>query len=184
LEVARALGLVEVRPRTGIRRLAYSFRPAVMQSLGYAASTDDRNFRLFAELRTHIEMAYWYQAVGLLEVQDIERLQELVARAEEKLHSYPPQMPHGEHREFHLSIYRRLNNPFVNGILEAYWELYEALGFAMVTELDYLRVVWQYHRKIAETIRAGNLDLGYQTLVEHTDLLQKRPQPVSRQKFE
>ena len=28
LEVARALGLVEVRPRTGTRRLAYSFAPA------------------------------------------------------------------------------------------------------------------------------------------------------------
>jgi len=36
LEVARALGLVEVRPRTGTRRLPYSFAPAVKQSLTYA----------------------------------------------------------------------------------------------------------------------------------------------------
>lgn len=36
LEVARALGLVEVRPRTGTRRLDYSFAPAVKQSLMYA----------------------------------------------------------------------------------------------------------------------------------------------------
>ena len=27
------MGLVEVKPRTGIRRLAYQFKPAVLQSL-------------------------------------------------------------------------------------------------------------------------------------------------------
>ena len=36
LEVARALGMVEVRPRTGTRRLTYSFTPAIRQSLGYS----------------------------------------------------------------------------------------------------------------------------------------------------
>ncbi len=32
LEVARALGLVEVRPRLGTRRRIYSFTPAIRQS--------------------------------------------------------------------------------------------------------------------------------------------------------
>ena len=36
LEVARALGFVEVRPRTGIRRLPYTFGPSVSESLSYA----------------------------------------------------------------------------------------------------------------------------------------------------
>ncbi len=40
LEVARALGLVEVRPRTGIRRLEYEFQPAVQLSLNYAIAVD------------------------------------------------------------------------------------------------------------------------------------------------
>ena len=58
LEVARALGLVEVRPRTGTRRLPFSFTPAVRQSLRYALALDDSNFHKFAELRNHIETAY------------------------------------------------------------------------------------------------------------------------------
>jgi DNA-binding FadR family transcriptional regulator len=184
LEVARALGLVEVRPRTGIRRLPYSFHPAVMQSLGYATSVNDASFHLFAELRTNLEAAYWYQAVRMLTTEDHQLLCNLVEQAEEKLRGEPPQIPHGEHRELHLSIYRRLNNPFVNGILETYWELYEAVGLAMITEYAYLKIVWQYHRKMVDAILHGDLDLGYQALVEHTDLLQKRPQPVNRQKFE
>jgi DNA-binding transcriptional MocR family regulator len=43
LEVARALGLVEVKPRVGIRRLPFTFLPAVRQSLGYA-SPSTNNF--------------------------------------------------------------------------------------------------------------------------------------------
>ncbi len=184
LEVARALGLVEVRPRTGIRRLPYSFHPAVMHSLGYATTVNDKSFLLFAELRTNLEAAYWYQAVRLLTGEDQEYLSDLVARAEEKLSRVPAEIPHGEHRELHLSIYRRLNNPFVNGILETYWELYEAVGLAMINEFAYLKNVWQYHRKMVDAICRGDLDQGYQALVEHADLLQKRPQQVVRQKFE
>jgi DNA-binding FadR family transcriptional regulator len=42
LEVAKALGLVEARPRTGLRRLPYSFLPAVRQSLAYAIEIDPK----------------------------------------------------------------------------------------------------------------------------------------------
>ena len=44
LEVARALGLVEVRPKTGVKKLPYTFQPAVQQSLTYAVSMDLRYF--------------------------------------------------------------------------------------------------------------------------------------------
>ena len=47
VEVAKALGLVDVRPRTGIRRLPYSFLPAVLQSLSYAIAVDETNFLHF-----------------------------------------------------------------------------------------------------------------------------------------
>ena len=64
LEVARALGLVEVRPRTGMRRLSYSFTPAVKQSLGYALALNKDHFEKYSELRSHIESVYWDEAVA------------------------------------------------------------------------------------------------------------------------
>ncbi|HET8671222.1 MAG TPA: hypothetical protein VFM05_11510, partial [Candidatus Saccharimonadales bacterium] len=63
LEVARALGLVEVKPRMGTRRREYSFTPAIRQSLGYALALNNEHFRKYAELRNHVESAFWYQAV-------------------------------------------------------------------------------------------------------------------------
>jgi DNA-binding FadR family transcriptional regulator len=184
LEVARALGLVEVKPKTGIRRLPYTFRPAVKQSLSYALTVSSEYFKSYSDLRNHIETAYWYQAVGLLNQEDYQVLRELVARAQQKLRGRPVQIPHFEHRELHLSIYRHLENPFVSGILEAYWELYEAVGLDVYTDYSYLEKVWQYHDRMVEAICAGDFTSGYHALTEHMDLLYQRSRPVSRQKFE
>src|SRR5215216_6853285 len=84
LEVARALGLVEVKPRLGTRRRDYSFTPAIRQSLGYALALDNGHFRKYAELRNHVESAFWYQAVAALTEKDKQELQRLMARAWEK----------------------------------------------------------------------------------------------------
>lgn len=184
LEVARVLGLVEVRPKTGIRRRPYSFVPTVRQSLAYAITISPEYFKSYSDLRNHIESAYWHQAVSLLTPEDHQFLHDLVIRAQQKLRGRPVQIPHYEHRELHLSIYRRLDNPFVTGILEAYWELYEAVGLDVYTDFSYLEKVWQYHARMVEAICVGDFAGGYQALTEHVDLLYQRSRPVSRQKFE
>lgn len=175
LEVARALGLVEVKPRTGIRRLPYTFLPAVRRSLDYAMALEENNFQLFADLRKHVESAYWHEAVAKLTEDDKTRLQGLMEKAWAKLDGKPVQIPHDEHKQLHLIIFCRLENPFVSGILEAYWEAYEAIGLNVFTDYNYLREVWGYHQKMVDSICSGNHELGYQALTEHTDLLDHRP---------
>lgn len=171
LEVARALGLVEVKPRTGMRRKPYSFAPAVQQSLDYAIAINKDHFTKFADLRQHIEIAYWHEAVGLLINEDHDHLQELVARAWEKLRGNPVEIPHPEHRELHLTIYRRLENPFVTGLLQSYWDAYEAVGLNFFTDYDYLTQVWTYHQQMVDSICKNDVDAGYKALSEHTDLI-------------
>jgi DNA-binding FadR family transcriptional regulator len=177
LEVARALGLVEVKPgRGGTRRRSYSFTPAIRQSLGYALALNEEHFRKYAELRNHIESAFWYEAVETLTMEDKDELQALVARAWGKLRRDPIQVPHEEHRNMHLLIYSRLENPFVTGILEAYWEAYEAVGLNVFTGgYEYLQEVWRYHEQMIDAICKGNFEAGYDALVKHSDLLYHRP---------
>jgi DNA-binding FadR family transcriptional regulator len=176
LEVARALGLVEIKPRLGMRRRDYSFTPAVRQSLGYALALNNEHFRKYAELRNHIESAFWHKAVQKLTEEDKQELQSLVASAWEKLRGTPIRVPHEEHRNLHLKIYSRLENPFVTGILEAYWEAYESVGLNVFAGgYEYLEEVWQYHQEMVEAICNGNFEAGYQALVRHTDLLYHRP---------
>src|SRR5260221_13204383 len=70
LEVARALGLVEVRPRTGIRCKAYDFLPAIRLSLLFALAMDKMHFEPFTEVRNHIEVSFWHEAVAKLTDED------------------------------------------------------------------------------------------------------------------
>ena len=177
LEVARALGLVEVKPRTGTKRLPYSFTPAVRQSLRYALNLNGELFHKYSELRNHIESAYWFEAVQLLTEDDKRELQSLLARAKEKLNGNSIQIPHEEHRKLHMVIYQRLENPFVTGLLEAYWDAYEAVGLNVFTGgLSYLGEVWEYHTQMIEAICNKDYEAGYQALIQHTDLLYHRPE--------
>jgi DNA-binding FadR family transcriptional regulator len=175
LEAAKTLGLVEVRPRTGIRRLPYSFTPAVRQSLAYAIEVDRAYFDAFSDVRNHLESAFWHEAVSRLNPQDHTELQRLMDRAWDKLHSPQVKIPHEEHRQLHMAIYQRLDNPFVLGILEAYWEAYEAVGLNMYADYDYLQQVWNYHQRMVDAICAGDFDAGFDALTEHKDLLYHRP---------
>jgi DNA-binding FadR family transcriptional regulator len=176
LEVARALGLVEVRPRTGTRRLAYSFAPAIKQSLTYALALNQSHFEKYSELRNHVETAYWDEAVALLTEDDKRELQNIIASAFDKLRGNPIQVPHEEHRKLHLLIYSRLNNPFVTGLLEAYWGAYESVGLNMYAGgMDYLEKVWGYHKTMVQSICNGNYAAGRKALVTHIDLFAHRP---------
>lgn len=179
LEVARALGLVEVRPKTGIRVVGYSFTPAVRASLMYALASRNAEFEQFSALRNHLEAAYWQEAVTRLTPEDHAHLQTLITQAQDKLNGRPIQIPHAEHRALHLTIFSKLQNPFVTGLLEAYWDAYEAVGLSRYSDYAYLQEVWGYHARIVQAISVGDLELGHQLLVEHTDLLSHRSAPVS-----
>lgn len=184
LQVARALGMVEVKPRTGIKILPYQFTPAVSQSLSYAVSVDRKMFRQFSDLRNHVEASYWYQAVSALTPDDITALKGIVEAAFQKLNTDPIQIPHHEHRQLHLTIYSRLANTFVQGILESYWDIYEAVGLSVYEDRKYLDRVWAYHQQMVEAISRQDFLSGYQTLIAHMDLLFQREQSNSKLPFE
>ncbi len=173
--VARALGLISIKPRVGTRRLAYTFSPAIEQSLGYAILRDRANFEKFSDLRTHVESSYFHEAVKALREEDILELKELVENAWGKLRGTPAKIPHQEHRDLHVLMYKRLDNVFVTGILEAYWEAYEAVDLNIFTDYTYLTEVWKYHAHIVEAIEREEYDEAHQMLLSHTELIAARP---------
>jgi len=150
--------------------------PAVGQSLCCALAVGYAHFRKCSEWRNRWEAAFWYEAVEKLSEEDKQELEALLARAWKKLHGMPIQVPHEEHRNLHLLIYRRLENPFVTGILEAYWDAYENVGLNVFAGgYDYLEEVWHYHEQMVRAICNGDYKAGYEALIAHTDLLYQRP---------
>ncbi|MFQ5409649.1 MAG: FadR/GntR family transcriptional regulator [Anaerolineales bacterium] len=175
LEVARVLGLVDVKPRAGIRANAYTFHPAVRASLLCAIGLDRGKFDAFSELRNRVEASFLHAAIAVLQLDDVRELRNLIDRAQAKLQGNPIQIPHGEHRSLHLGIFCRLANPFVTGLLEAYWDAYEAVELNHFAEYGYLCEVWEYHARIVECIERGDSDGALLALEEHFKLLRHRP---------
>ncbi|MFN2201301.1 MAG: FadR/GntR family transcriptional regulator [Caldilineaceae bacterium] len=174
LEVARTLGLVEASPRRGITRTEYSFLPPVRLSLLTAIELDRSRFEQYSELRIHLETAYWDEAIASLTSDETALLQGLVQQAKAKLSGPRIQIPYPEHRNLHLTIFSRLNNPFVVGLLEAYWDAYEAVELNTYADLSYLKEVWDYHGRIVDAICAHDEAAGKRLLIEHMGLLSKR----------
>lgn len=175
LEVARALGLVEVRSNTGMRLKEYSFTPAVRLSLFCALAKDLGHFELFSELRKHIEIAFWHEGCALLTSEDKAEMRACIEQAHTKLNDRWIQIPNVEHRQFHMTVFRRLNNPFVVGLLEAYWDAYDAVELNRYSDYDYLQEVWEYHARILDAICDGDFDAAQQLFIEHTQLLRYQP---------
>lgn len=175
LEVARALGLVEVKSKTGMKMRSYSFTPAVRLSLFFALAQDQRNFELFSEVRNHIEAAFWNEACARLLEEDKRVMRDCLDKAHAKLNGKPVRIPNEEHRTFHLTVFKRLDNPFVMGILEAYWDAYNAVELNRYSDYSYLQQVWTYHERIFEAICGGDFDHARALFIEHTNLIRFQP---------
>ena len=65
LEVARMMGIVEVKPKAGIHKMPYSFKPAVITSLNYALASESTQFVQYAEDGTP-DALYYGNMVSLL----------------------------------------------------------------------------------------------------------------------
>jgi len=180
LEVARHLGLVEVKPRSGTHCAEYSFLPAIKHSLLFALAVDSNLFSSFSALRHHVEVSFFSEAVSELTDEDKAALKHLVQAAQHKLDGVPIRIPHQEHRSLHLGIFQRLDNPFVQGLLEAYWVAYEAVELNVYADIHYLREVWDYHAQIVDGITNGDINSARRALVEHTELLRARDTSTPR----
>ena len=175
LEVARSLGLVSVRPRLGIQREPFDFSLSIINGLLFSLAMDEATFEQVSQLRQVLEAGFWDQAVALLTTEDKTRLRELVDEAWEKLRGEPIHIPNNEHRLLHLTIFSRLENPFVQGLLAAYWDAYEASELTRFVSYAYWVEVWTYHERIVEALCNNDFALGRQLLVEHFSLLRSLP---------
>lgn len=174
LIAAQAYGVVEMRPGDGTYVRPFDFYTAIRTIVLYGIERDRSNFDRFYRLRVQIEAAFWEPAARRLEAEDIETLQAILERAEKRLKGSPVEIPHEEHREFHLSMFGKLDNEFVLGLLRAYWDAYEAVGLNRYFDYSYFEKMWSSHRIMVEAIITGRYDVGKQAMLEHFTLLEDR----------
>ncbi|MBN1814359.1 MAG: FadR family transcriptional regulator [Anaerolineae bacterium] len=172
--VAQAYGAVEMRPGDGTYVRPFDFYTAIRTLVLYGTAYDWKNFDHLYRLRVQLEITFWQEAVQNLTMEDKEELERIVEQAEHKLTGSPVEIPHKGHRDFHLLIFGGLDNKFVQGLLKAYWDAYEAVGLHRYFDLNYYEKMWISHRAIAEAIIADQYRKGQEILVQHFTLLESR----------
>lgn len=178
LEVARALGIVDVRPKVGTHIKAYSFAQAIQLSLLFSLAQNIQLFDLYNELRVHIEVSFWDEACQTLSEPDKERMRQSIASARTKLKGSYIEIPNKEHETFHMTMFEKLDNPFVTGILEAYWEAYRTVETKRYVDYGYMQKVWDYHERILDLICKGDYNEAKIAYIEHTKLLRYHPEQI------
>ncbi len=179
LEVARSMGLVTARPRLGVQREPFDFSKMILDGVLFGLASGEANFEQLSQLRQIVEAGFWHQAVLMLTQEDKGHLLDLVDIAWAKLRGEPIHIPNGEHRDLHLTIFSRLDNPFVKGILSTYWDAYEASEWTRFVRYEYWIEVWTYHERIVKALLNNDDALGRQLLLEHFTLLKSSPKPVA-----
>jgi DNA-binding FadR family transcriptional regulator len=174
LIAAQAYGMVEMRPGDGTYIRPFDFYSAIRPAVIYGIACDKHNFDRFYRLRAGIEVAFWEEATSKLQPSDLARLERIVQRAEDRLNGQPIEIPHREHRVFHMMLYSRLNNPFVIGLLKAYWDGYEAVELHRYFDLSYYEQMWDYHQQIVGLLKKGEIQQSQQVLIKHFAILETR----------
>ena len=176
LIAAQAYGAVEMRPGDGTYVRPFDFYAPIRTLVLYGIAADRGNFDRYYNLRAHLEITFWVKAARALNPGDLDLLYSILDRAQGKLQSAPVEIPHEEHRELHMRIYDRLDNPFVQGLLQAYWDAYEAVGLHRYFDLTYFERMWSWHRDMVDAIATGEYAQGQEVLIRHFTLLEDRLQ--------
>ena len=176
LIAAQAYGMVEMRPGDGTYIRPFDFYSAIRPAVIYGIACDKHNFDKFYRLRAGIEVAFWAEATRKLQSGDYAKLHRIIQHAEERLNGKPIEIPHREHRVFHMLVFSRLNNPFVAGLLKAYWDGYEAVELHRYFDISYYEEMWAYHKEIVELLQQGEIQQSQQVLVKHFAILETRLQ--------
>jgi DNA-binding FadR family transcriptional regulator len=176
LIAAQAYGVVEMRPGDGTYIQPFDFYTAIRPLVLYSVACDRGIFDHYYRLRARLEVAFWDDAAHSLGCEDHRELGRILERAERKLRGSPIEIPHAEHRDLHELICSNLDNQFVQGLLRAYWDAYEAVGLHRYFEYSYYERMWSSHRGMVEAIVAGEYEEGKEILVRHFTLLEDRLQ--------
>jgi GntR family transcriptional repressor for pyruvate dehydrogenase complex len=174
LVAVQAFGVVDMRPGDGTYVCPLDFYTAIRTLVLYGTACDWRNFDHLYKLRVQLETGFWEEATSSLTDEDKQMLQQILERAESKLTGTPIEIPHREHQNFHLLIYSRLDNTFVQGLLNVYWDAYEAVGLHRYFDFSYFEKMWHSHREMVEAILTGRYQEGKVVLARHFTLLDSR----------
>ncbi|MGQ7932583.1 FadR/GntR family transcriptional regulator [Paraburkholderia sp. D1E] len=151
-----SLGVVESRHGEGIYVKAFSF-DSIIDNLPYAFIADGHSLRDLLEVRAAIELGAVPAILERITADDTRALRELAARMLEKAQAR--ELYEQEDREFHATMYRCLDNPFLSTLTDLFWQVFHRLNASTGQPEHWLvEATARDHMEIVNMIEARNLE--------------------------
>lgn len=171
IKALQSLGIVEVRHGDGLYVRPYTFDP-ILETLSYGMRFDATTLAELAQIRVLLERAAIEDAVEQISTEDLDRLEELMELWKQKAEAGEPAP--GIDEEFHSTLYGALNNQTFMQIFEVFWIAFENLDNPIIQDAKSVEQDFGNHRAILDAVKARNVDLARQLMMQHFSYLQER----------
>jgi DNA-binding FadR family transcriptional regulator len=154
MKALESLGIVESRHGEGVFVAPFSF-DTIIENLPYSIVADGKSLYDLLQVRAAIELGVVTQVVDRISPQDKARLRELAERmvaAAKEGRDFEQ-----EDGEFHATMYRCLDNPFLSRLIDLFWRVFHRLNQSDTAPDHWaLESTAQDHLRIAEVIDRGD----------------------------
>jgi DNA-binding FadR family transcriptional regulator len=164
LKSLEAVGVITTHQGKG--RFVSQFDSAVIaDNLAISLSFDQPSLREILEIRKTLETGFLSRAAPLLTEDDLEALEQLVARMRLKVKT--PATFLQEDMEFHRVLFKKLNNRILLNILEVFWKLFGQIEEGSKHTVNQLTEAVNQHKAIVTALRKGNVSRAESILQVH-----------------
>ncbi|GAA5502924.1 HTH-type transcriptional regulator LutR [Deinococcus xinjiangensis] len=171
VKTLEAVGILEARQGEGLYVKAFTF-DSIFENLPYSFATDGKSLRDLLQVRTALEEGLIGMVASKATPDQLGRLEELAQNMMTKAKAGEPFEE--EDREFHLTLYGPLENPFVNRLVELFWEVFHRLhGTAGVTHWN-IEQTAQDHLNIITALRTGQPAQAANAMQTHFQQIRER----------
>lgn len=165
----QTLGVIEAQPGNGLFVSSFSFRPLIDQ-LPYGMATHGVALEELLTVREAMEVGLMPVVLRVSSAAELEVCADLARRMIELEETGESTV--ATDRSFHIQLYKSLDNPLVDSLIEAFWELYVRLGNAVPEPADGGR--GQRHLNIVMALQSGEAMASIRTMQEHFDDVRAR----------
>jgi DNA-binding FadR family transcriptional regulator len=165
----QALGIVDVRPGSGLYVSDFSFHPLIDQ-LPYGLADSAAAFQEILTVREGMESGLM---PALARLPASTELVECAAIAERMaVYEQRGEAIDAVDRDFHLRLYRPLGNTLVDRLIELFWDVFARLRRAMPDRAESDRAA--VHTRIVSALQAADSDAAVAHMRLHFDDLRRR----------
>ncbi|TDE01016.1 FadR/GntR family transcriptional regulator [Jiangella asiatica] len=165
----QTMGVIEAQPGVGLFVAPFSFRP-LLEQLPYGLAPQVTAFSDILTAREAMEVGLMSAVARASSAADLARCAAL-ARTMTDQERAGKSIAETD-RQFHLTLYKSLDNPLVDSLIEVFWELFVRLIDTLARPDDDGRGL--RHLRIVEALQSGDAALSMLRMQEHFDDVRAR----------